>query len=59
MREIVNALTIANNKNLLIVINTDSLSNDSIIASGPGGWWVYTFFVILRDGKLVGREGVG
>ena len=44
---------------MLIVINTDSLSNDSITASGPGGWWVYTFFVILRDGKLVGREGVG
>ena len=27
---------------------------DSIITSRPGEWWVYTFFVILRDGKLGG-----
>ena len=30
------------------------LRDDSIITSRPGGRWVYTFFVILRDGKLGG-----
>ena len=31
--------------------------SDSIITSRPGGRWVYTFFVILRDGKLGGGVG--
>ena len=30
------------------------LRGDSIIASRPRGRWVYTFFLILRDGKLGG-----
>ena len=29
---------------------------DSIITLYPGGRWVYTFFVILRDGKLGGSR---
>ena len=30
------------------------LKGDSIITSHPGGRWVYTFFVILPDGKFGG-----
>ena len=30
------------------------VGGDSIITSRPEGRWVYTFFVILRDGKLEG-----
>ena len=33
---------------------TNSSRDDSIITSPPGGRWVYTFFVILRGGKLGG-----
>ena len=30
------------------------IRGDSIITSRPASRWVYTFFVILRDGKLGG-----
>ena len=36
---------------LLRDVNLD-LRGDSIITSRPAGRWVYTLFVILRDGKL-------
>ena len=32
------------------------LWGDSIITSRPGGRWFYTFFVILREGKLGRRR---
>ena len=35
------------------------IRSDSIIAPRPEGRWVYTFFVILRDGKLGGLGGGG
>ena len=42
-------------KMLVIVSNRKCYRGHSIITSLLGGRWVYTFFVILRDGKLGGR----
>ena len=35
-----------------IIMFMEKLLGDSVITSCPGGRWVYTFFVILRYGKL-------
>ena len=40
---------------IIIIIIITTARGDSIITSRPGGRWGYTFFVILRDGKLGGR----
>ena len=41
-----------NNQIYKVFLNLTLMGDKSIITSRTGGKWIYTFFVILRDGKL-------